>query len=137
MRSRRLGPVVALLAVGISASACGGSQAATAQSVSAIFDQGKVSMDNAQGSSNAAQTAAAVSIFNKMVSQLQQLSFSGTAQADVQVVIASMKTLVADTTSAAANDPLSTTIGTDAKEVLSADNALRADFGLSPVTSPP
>jgi hypothetical protein len=105
--------------------------------VSAIFDQGKVSMDNAQGSSNAAQTAAAVSIFNKMVSQLQQLSFSGTAQADVQVVIASMKTLVADTTSAAANDPLSTTIGTDAKEVLSADNALRADFGLSPVTSPP
>ena len=72
-------------------------------------------------------------IFDTMIGSLDQLSFSGVAQSDVKVVEASMSSLVNAVRSSASND----TITSDGQQVLAADNALRADFGLRPAASAP
>ena len=138
--------LVALVVIGLSTAACStsdGGPSATAQSVNTVFNQGKVSLNNAQSLSGSAQNTQIASTFDSMIKQFQQMSFSGVAQSDVQVVISAMRTLVSDVNSGAGNSgnsgalSSSDVIGTDAKQVLSADNALRADFGLSQATSPP
>jgi hypothetical protein len=62
------------------------------------------------------------------------LSFSGAAKSDVELVEASMAALINEVRSSDANND---TITADAQQVLSADNALRHDFGLSPAQTAP
>jgi len=128
----------ALTVAGLALSACGsggGKPAATAQSVAAIFDQGTISMNKLENSNPdlSTQVVRISVIFDTMIGSLDQLSFSGVAQSDVKVVEASMSSLVNAVRSSASND----TITSDGQQVLAADNALRADFGLRPAASAP
>lgn len=139
MRYNHLRLTSALVVAGVALSACGsggGKPAATAQSVAAIFDRGTISMEKLENSNpdvSTQQVRIAV-IFDSMIGGFDELSFSGPAQSDVQVVKTSMAALVNAVRSPNANNA---TITNDAQQVLSADNALRHDLGLSPAKSAP